>query len=188
MPKQKNNIIMRGTRGMVGKQIVFKTRNGITYVSAPPEVDENRIPTPGQLAIIQRFKTSVAYATGAIKDPAMEEAYSSKARRNQSAYNVAIRDAFTVPEVLGIIAQGYRGEIGDILVVQAIDDFRVKSVRISIHDAANQLIEEGDAVVNADGLNWTYTVTRPNAAVTGSKITATAIDLPGNEGALEITL
>ena len=34
MAKQKNNIIMRNTRGMVGGQIVFKRRGGSGYVSA----------------------------------------------------------------------------------------------------------------------------------------------------------
>jgi hypothetical protein len=38
MAKQGNNIIMRNTRGMVGKQIVFKRRAGRSYVAAPPEV------------------------------------------------------------------------------------------------------------------------------------------------------
>ena len=180
---------MRSTRGMFGKQVVFKRRGGISYVSAPPEVDENRVPTPKQLEVIQKFKTSVAYAAGAIKDPVTKEVYSSRAGRNQSAYNVAFRDAFTAPEVTGIIAQGYRGAPGDIIVAQAIDDFEVKSIRVSIHNAANELIEEGDAVMNIGfDRNWTYTATQPNANVPGSKITVTAMDLPGNKGALEIRL
>ena len=49
MALQKNNIVMRSTRGMVGKQIVFKVRAGKPYVAAPPEVNENRVATPAQL-------------------------------------------------------------------------------------------------------------------------------------------
>ena len=39
MARQKNNIIMRSTRGMVGEQIVFKRRAGKGYVSAAPEIN-----------------------------------------------------------------------------------------------------------------------------------------------------
>ena len=39
MARQKNNIIMRSTRGMVGGQIVFKRRAGKGYVSAAPEIN-----------------------------------------------------------------------------------------------------------------------------------------------------
>ena len=49
MAKQGNNLIMRNTRGMVGKQIVFKRRAGRSYVAAPPEVNEDRKPTAKQL-------------------------------------------------------------------------------------------------------------------------------------------
>ena len=51
MAKQKNNIIMRSTRGMIGGQIVFKRRAGKGYVSAAPETNENRMPTEKQQAV-----------------------------------------------------------------------------------------------------------------------------------------
>jgi hypothetical protein len=39
-----------------------------------------------------------------------------------------------------------------------------------------------------NGVDWTYTATQANNLLTGSKIKAIATDVPGNEGALEITL
>ncbi|MBO9573208.1 MAG: hypothetical protein J7497_13535 [Chitinophagaceae bacterium] len=188
MPKQKNNLIMAGTSGMLGKQVVFKERNGETYLSAPPTVNENRKATPTQLENQQKFTSAVDYAKTAIKDENIKAAYQSMAKRNQSAFNVAFNDAYNAPKVLGIIAQGYQGQAGNIIIVQAKDDFKVKSVKVSIRNAANQLIEEGEAIANADGLNWTYTVTQANGNIADAKITATATDLPGNEGSLELTL
>lgn len=188
MPKQKNNIVMRSTRGMFGKQVVFKERAGETYVAAPPEVNENRKPTAPQLVMQQRFTKSALYASAAIKDADIKKLYAAAAKRNQSAYNVALRDAFTTPVVEGIITQGYLGQADNIIVAQATDDFMVKAVSIAIHSSANELIESGDAIANIDGLNWTYTVTQANANIAGSVITATAVDLPGNEGSLEVTL
>lgn len=60
MARQKNNIIMRSTRGMVGGQIVFKSRAGKPYVAAAPEVNENRQPTANQLLAQERFRKSIA--------------------------------------------------------------------------------------------------------------------------------
>lgn len=188
MAKQKNNIIMRSTRGMVGGQIVFKRRAGKSYVAAAPEVNENRQSTEAQLAIQQRFKSSTRYAQAAMLTPTLKEEYARTAKRNQSAFNVAFKDAFNKPEILGIIAHGYRGEAGNIIVVQAADDFKVNAVIVSIFNSANELIEEGPSAAQADGLSWYYTVTTPNSTIEGTKIVAKAIDIPENEGLMEVTL
>jgi hypothetical protein len=50
------------------------------------------------------------------------------------------------------------------------------------------LIEEGTAFENGDGLNWVYVAKAANDAVAGSTIIATATDLPGNEGCLEVVV
>jgi hypothetical protein len=188
MARQKNNIIMRSTRGMVGKQIVFKRRAGKSFVAAPPEVNENRIPTPNQAAAQLRFKKSSAFAKLAMKDATTKAAYFAAAERGQSAFNVAFNDAYFAPIVIGIITQGYTGQIGNLIVVQAMDDFKVNAVKVSIYDTADQLIEEGPATANVDGLNWNYLATVLNANITGCKVKATAFDIPENEGTLQKTL
>lgn len=179
---------MRSTRGMFGGQVVFKRRAGKSFVSAPPEVDENRVPTAGQLAIQKRFTASAAYANAAVTDPEMYNAYLKKAKRGQSPNNVAFKDAFTAPEVTSIVSTGYAGQPGNPIIIEATDDFKVASVKVAIHNAANELVEEGAAAATASGLSWIYTATQANAALAGSTITATAVDLPGNEGALVAAL
>lgn len=179
---------MRTTRGMFGKQVVFKKRGGKYYVSAPPETDENRVPTAGQRAVRDRFRRNSVYATAAIQDEGTRALYAAAARRNQSAHNVAFRDASNAPEVLEIEAGGYEGAIGNRIVVEAIDDFTVSVVKVAVYNPSGVLVESGEAVPSAQGLHWTYTATQANASVSGSRIVATAVDLPGNEGLLEITL
>jgi hypothetical protein len=132
-----------------------------------------------------RFKASVDYAKVAIKDPAVKQMYGERAQRNQSAFNVAFKDANNAPKVLAILLDGYAGVPGNVIVVRAFDDFKVISVKVSIHDANDTLIEEGAAVLNIAGL-WTYAVTQNNPNVIGSKIKAVALDIPGNEGSLEV--
>ena len=140
MARQKNNIIMRSTHGMFGKQIVFKRRAGRSYVAAPPEVNENRKATLKQLAVQQRFKTSIAYAKAALTSIELKEAYDKVALRGQSAFNVAFKDAFNAPEIVGIVAEGYQGVAGNVIVVHAKDDFKVNAVKVSIRNSADELI------------------------------------------------
>ena len=187
MAKQKNNIIMRSTRGMVGGQIVFKRRAGKGYVSAAPEVNENRKPTEKQLAVQEKFKTSTAYAQLAIKDAGLKKAYKAAALRGQTAYNVAFQDASYAPKVIALFTDGYTGVIGNTLVVRATDNFKVAIVKVSIRNANGELIEEGPAELSTGDL-WIYTVTQSNFNINGTKIKATAFDMPENEGSLEVTL
>jgi hypothetical protein len=187
MPKQKNNIVMKTTSGMFGKQVVFKERAGESYVSAPPQVNENREPTDKQVEGQQRFRESIEYASDAIKDPVLKKGYQAKAKRSQSAQNVAFQDAYHAPVVHEIVGAGYRGQVGDVITVVAEDDFKVTAVKVSIYDADGELLEEGNAIAGKK-FNWMYTVTQPNANVAGSTIKAIAFDLPGNEGTLQVTV
>lgn len=179
---------MRSTRGMLGKQIVFKERAGESYVSAPPRSRDGKAPTEGQQVTQEKFKKSSSYASAAMKNAEIKKAYAAKATRKQTAYNVAFSDAFFAPKVIGMITTGYTGEAGQQVIVQAQDDFKVKAVKVTIRNSANELIETGDAIENADGLNWIYTATQANANLAGTKIVAVATDLPGNEGSMEIVL
>jgi hypothetical protein len=187
MAKQKNNIIMRSTRGMVGGQIVFKRRAGKGYVSAAPEVNENRVPTNGQQTAQEKFAASVAYAKLAIKEPAVKDAYKAVALRNQSAFNVAFQDAYNAPKVTAVITDGYTGAVGNTIVVRATDDFKVSSVKVSIRNENDEVIEEGPAVLSTGDL-WIYTTTQSNPDFSGTKIKTSAFDMPENEGFLEVTL
>jgi hypothetical protein len=117
--------------------------------------------------------------------PDLRNAYLAVARAGQTAYNMALKDAYNEPEVVSLITQGYHGEAGNIIVVLAKDDFRVKTVKITIYNVDSELIEEGTAVANANGLSWLYITTSTNLNIPGSRIIATATDVPGNEGVME---
>jgi len=106
------------------------------------------------------------------------------AKPGQTAYNLAFMDARYAPTITALSVQGYAGRISDKIFIQATDDFKVVTVKVSIYNAAGNLIEEGDAV--SDGVLWMYVTTRENNTIAGSKIVATAFDLPGNEGKREV--
>ena len=186
-----NAMVWRETSGTVGKELtITKKRSGSIQIGKHRRgntVD----PTQKQLNIQSRFKMGTIYAKSILKLPdiyALYKAAAVKAKKDQSAYNLAVRDAFIAPEIRNITTALYTGAIGSTITVRAIDDFRVAGVKVSITNAAGVLIEQGDAAMHANGLDWVYVATVLNDALKGSVITVIARDLPANETVADVVL
>jgi hypothetical protein len=188
MARQKNNHLMRGTRGMFGKQVVFKMRNDEQILAAPPNFKEDRLFSEKQLNHQKRFKMSTRYANEVIKDSVLKAAYQLAASKKQSAQNVAFRDAYYPPEILSVVTKAYTGNIGNIIVIHAVDDFKVASVNVAIHDSLGNIVERGDATTDENAMLWIYTASATNASVQGGVIKVSAFDLPMNETVKEVRL
>jgi hypothetical protein len=187
MAKSKDNIVTKGFSGTIDRTLTFRQRAGKTIVGKLRRASSVAA-TDKMLAVRAKFKSSVAYAKKAIKNLVTKALYQAGIKVGQSAYNVAVADAFNPPKVESIQATGYHGAVGDTITVQATDDFKVATVSVSVQNAAGNLVEQGNAVMQVNELDWLYTITQANAALAGSKITATATDLPGNSASLEVTL
>jgi hypothetical protein len=180
MPESKDNMVVHGLSGNFAGMCVFHTRAGKTFmrkIPAKPSV-------PGseeQKAARKRFAACQKYAKAANKDPLLKAAYRTRAKPGSSAYNRALSDALRPPKLGKFETEDYFGRIGDHFTVEARDDFKVASVTITIHDAKGKLIEKGRAVMQINEFDWLYTTTANNENLKGSTITATAMDLPGNE-------
>ena len=182
----KDNYVTSGASGNVGTLWSFRQRAGKT-VLAKVRGANSKPPSAKGLAIQDRFKKALAYARSAMKDPDMKAAYAAAAPRGVSAFNFALGDAAGSPVVNKIDSTNYHGAVGDKLVIDATDNFKVTGVVVTIDSAAGALIESGNAVLD-DNKNWIYTATVANAAIAGSKITAVASDVPLNTGTLSIIL
>jgi hypothetical protein len=187
MAKNTENVLIKGLSGTVGKLITFRQRAGKTIVGKSRRKNAGPL-SDKALAVQARFKSSLGYAKIAVKDPAIKQLYEAVTGADQSAFNLAFRDAFLVPKVESIDASNYRGAAGERITIRATDDFKVISVMVSILDTLGNLIEAGDASVEPNGADWVYHSTQKLPAITGSKISALAKDLPGNNGTLEIIL
>ena len=185
MARMGKNSLMYGVTGMFAKQIVYKKRRGKRYVAGPPNVKENRVPGKAEQAVRDRFKQSNDYASSVVKDPKLKAQYEAVAKKRQTANNVAFSDAYHPPVISGILAYGYAGVTGNIITIQARDNFKVASVMVAIYDENDIIIEQGNAVDNGDKLNWMYTVTKNGR---GSKIIVKAYDLPWNETTKEFVV
>jgi hypothetical protein len=180
MAKIKGNYVMANVRGMLGKQVVFKERLGTPYVAGPPNVNENRVAKDKEQRNRNSFGDAVEFGKEAVKDPELKKEYAALAKKGQTAYNVAVSDARLPPDINSLLTQGYTGQPGSCILVQATDNVKVKRVQVSIFDAALTLIEQGDATDNGDNFNWIYPATVLVENIAKCKIEVQAYDIAGN--------
>lgn len=138
----------------------------------------------------QNFLFASRYARAVIRneDRGMAEAYATALRHKQNVYSRALEDCMSPPVVKNIDTRDYKGSVGDKIIIRAMDDFRVVCVILEIYDGSGALVETGNGVLNGNGIDYTYTVSKKNHILAGSKIVAIAIDIPGNEGMMEVRL
>lgn len=183
------NLLVKGARGKMGDQFVYKTRGKKTFITTLPTPGKNIVPTEPQLMVRELFTEASAYAKGAVANPELKAAYEVNLPKGKTAFNMALRDFIKSPVVKRIDASAYTGLTGSSIVIRAKDDFRVVELRVSILDAGGELIEEG--LASPDPINqqkWRYTAIRENASLSGCTIRAVAKDIPENTGSLELVL
>ncbi|GAA3935410.1 hypothetical protein GO495_14690 [Chitinophaga oryziterrae] len=190
MAKTKDNIFTEGLSGTVAGKMTLRQRAGATIVSRKSR--GTTIPaTDDQLVIQDRFKEATMYAKMAIKDPVTKALYAAVAKPEQSAYNVAFRDAFLEPEIKSIDTALYKGNAGEIIVIRA-DQFKIVKMLVVITTAGGLFVEQGYAVLRSAGgsheLGWAYTTLSNNLPVAGTKITVTVYDRPGHEAVKEVVI
>nr|MBC7614380.1 hypothetical protein [Pseudopedobacter sp.] len=189
MAESIGNDMVYGMSGSVGNMLVYRRRGNRTFVSRRPVINKNRVASAAQLAVQEKFKEGIIYSQTANAIPALKEAYALAATGNQTSYNRAFIDFQTPPSFSGQPdMMDYSGQIGDSFSVKAIDDFSVDRVHVRIQAADSSLIEEGEAVMDINGIDWKYTATQANATLAGTQLTFKAYDLPGNEAVLALTL
>lgn len=187
MATTKNNVIVKGASGKFGRQIVFSQRAGKTIMSKPPL--RTAPSTTKQKEQQTKFARAAAYAKNALLDPTLKEAYTTEAKKRQdvSPYNMAMTDYLRPPQITHVDYSAYTGDAsGEKIFIEAADAFKITTLKVKITAANSSTLEEGNAtLVNG---KWQYTTTATNTTLTGSKITLTATDRPGNTTTKEITL
>jgi hypothetical protein len=189
MGELKNNPMMNTATGMVGDTVVFRRWRGRLIVANRPKRG-GRTFTDKQLATQQKFTEASSYAKQTLADPANKAMYTAGISGTKyTAHMVAMSDYLNAPVVSDIDLSSYKGAVGDSISIKATDDFKVTTVKVVILSAAGAQLESGIAVQDAIAkLQWKYTVTAANATLAGTKVQATAYDVPGNTGYLEKSL
>ena len=181
-----NNVVTHGLKGKLGDLLIFKKVNGKTIVSKIP-TKSSVAPTLAQEVVKGRFRLASKFAKQAILDPTLLATYKRLAKKGQKPFNVAFSDFFLAPELSN--PQGvYDGILGTELMVNAVDNYEVAEVLITIAEADGTLIEQGVATMTMSGVDFTYSCATAFATPSGCKITWSAKDYAGNKTALEIVV
>ncbi|GJH40878.1 hypothetical protein RCZ04_14280 [Capnocytophaga sp. HP1101] len=182
------NILVKDLKGEVGKTLIFRNVKGRTIVARSPRPSKSA-PSAAQAKQRELFKEAVRYAQQVMKTPDKKAFYAASPQAKsgeQTVFTMAVADYLNKPKVNKIDASDYKGNTGDKIRLLILEDFSVRSVKVSIHEANKSLIEQGEAV--QDGMQYVYTTTAGNPSVRGSVITIKVTDFPGNVTELQHTL
>lgn len=186
MAKVNKNVITKGLSGILGGMLVFRMVGNQTVVSTAPVT--SKAPTPAQKKQRERFQQAVLYARTQMTNPVIKAAYEAlaKSKGAPNAYNVAVSDFFNKPTIEAIDVSSYSGKKGDTICIRVTDDFKVEWVSVEIRN--DRGVERGNAVKQANELDWLYTTTDDNISLKGTKLMVKAYDMPGNETIEELIL
>jgi hypothetical protein len=187
MAKVAKNMVLHGASGKIGDQIVIRQRGDTTVLAQAPG-KRTTDSTEDQVAHQGKFQEAVLYGRSVVRTPSEKAEYQEKADENISAFNLAVADFFHAPAIDEIDLTNYSGQAGDSIRVRAIDDFKVVQVHVAIYNADGSLVEEGDAVKQANELDWTFTATVVNESTDGDRIVIRAYDKPAHVAQTEKTL
>ena len=160
---------------------VYQRRKGKTVIGKRPT--NTKEPSEAQLNHRKRFQKATKYAKKALANGQRAFYEAAAEKREKPAFALAVADYLNPPEVETISLGTYQGKPGGTIQVSASDDFGVVNVRVTIHDAASNIVETGDAVESIEEADlWIYTSQASVDFGSDLIIYAVATDRPGGEG------
>jgi hypothetical protein len=91
MARSRSNLITRGLKGQLGKELVFKQYGKKTVVSRYPDMSHVK-PSVLQQQKRSRFAEAVAYAQRINNDPVLKAQYKQKVKKRQTVYHYALQE------------------------------------------------------------------------------------------------
>lgn len=85
------NCLAKAYSGIFGQQVTLKGRGG-KVVMTFPYARKKQVPSEKQIAYRRKFQVASRCAANLLKDPEIRKAYRARARKGQTAYNLALRD------------------------------------------------------------------------------------------------
>ncbi len=130
----------------------------------------------------ERFGEAAAYAKSALADPVKSEFYETVAQeKDLPAFALAVGDYLSLPSFKPLDLSKYKGGVGDLIQIRAVDKLGLASVDVAINANDSALIEKGKAVeVGLRSGYWVYTATAAVATGADIFIQVTGVDHADN--------
>src|SRR5215213_7490777 len=110
---------------------VYSLRKGKTVLGMRPM--RTAEPSEMQLARREQFKEAVSFAKMAMADPALRAFYEPIAEEREiSVYVLAVADFLSEPSFKPLDLTNYKGRIGDLIAIRAVDNIGLLNVNVSI--------------------------------------------------------
>jgi hypothetical protein len=155
MAKLDPNTIIGILRGKIADLVFVRNADGTVHTRHTP-VREAAF-TPGELITQSHFTQAVAYVRAVGHKPEEYAVYQTAAiLRTKRACDLAHADFRCPPALTDIDLSAYTGRIGEIIRVQAVDDFEVLRVLVTITGLEGTLLEHGDATLDRQSSKWEY--------------------------------
>jgi hypothetical protein len=162
--------------------LVFRQRNGRTFVSYRPNPPKKR--SPEQLAQQKRFKIGMKRVREILADPVARARYVKIARGEEKpVFTVALADVVKVPKITTVSLD--HGGDGDSIAIAA-EDITLEQVDVTLWSEDGAVLETGPA--KQIGKLWWYDLREALPQGENRKVTVTARDLPGNIGKRDATV
>ena len=127
----KNNNVMGTASGRIGLVVFRGVRSNLIAANRPP-ITRSGPGTADQAVVKNRFKRAARFATAALADKILGPMYAARVGGNlYTPRLVAMSDYLNAPVIENIDVSKYKGVIGNIIAIQADDDFKVTRVRRS---------------------------------------------------------
>jgi len=179
MAKSTTNGLTHAYYGKIGDMVLRRFGNK-SILQKLPDFSGVRW-SKAQRANRKRFAGAAGYAHQAMADPDLYSFYKKKAKKGQTAWNVAISDYMLRPTISEIDIHNYKGMKGDTVAVRAHDKYKVAAVLVFIYNAMGMEVESGMAVEMYNGrFEWVYQAMEDNSRMTGGRIEVRVADQAGN--------
>jgi hypothetical protein len=173
MATAKNNLLLQGLSGMLGRQLVVRQTAHGTVVTVAPSCPTGPS-TPGQEAQRSRFQLAVAYAKAYREAPdVLARCAALAAARGLKVYNLLIQEFMYAPRINALDASAYLGQPGQPIHLTLPAHFALASVEVQLILPNGTLLEQGPAQLQADASQWHYLATVPNPNLPGTMLAAT---------------
>ena len=165
--------------GKFGDMYIVKQGNKY-YTKHCPE-REPKPATAAQAPVREGIVQGNRYWRRIAADPAQKAVYELAGKvQGRRATDLAKADFAHPPSVLEIDVAGYFGNVGDVIRIQAKDDFEVVRVAVRILNLEKAVIEEGEATFDKAAEWWVYAAKVAVASGQGVIVQAAAYDRPGH--------
>jgi hypothetical protein len=138
---------------------------------------KNTLPrSEAQIAATKLLAAGPRYARRAMASPTRRAIYESLAQvKDIPPFRLAVMDYFSVPSFEPLDLTEYKGQPGDPIYIQAVDDVGLASVKVELV-GIDSVLEQGDAVeTSLCSGDWIYTTSSfvPAGATVTIRVTGT---------------